>query len=954
MFAAVMIMCGVAVLVWWLNKKYNIEKRPWLYRVAVGVIFGVMAILSTHFGVKYEAMVVNVRDTAPLIAGLLFGPWSGIIAGVIGGVERYIVGKYFGIGVYTTVACSVSTILAGVIAALLRRFVFENKKPTPLYGFAIGAVMEVFHMLALLISKINDINYAFEIVRTVTLPMVLFTALGVMIASFLISVVSGRNRKNANLRHSAKDRESMPITRTFQLWLLVFVVIGFAMTFTFTYVAQTRVTVDNMQSVMKLYAEDVWTKIDEVEQGISDAEKLMKEQSIMAGYSVKNDMVYAMSNGSLSNELLTELCKAYRIYVIEVIGADGVIDYSSVADHIGYDMANSDQSKEFLVLLDGVTEYYVQDIQQIGYDGSYVMYAGVALPDGKGFIQVGYDSSNLSAYSELLDFSSITAESRIGEAGFILVLDEDYKVVSGSAIYVGMGLRSLGIGTWQEGFGEFYIMGEKSYCYMERNEKYNALLVISDEEMYKDRDIFAIETAFNGILLFAIIFVLIFQLVRTVIVRNLHKINQSLARITRGNLSEVVNVRTNAEFTSLSDDINSTVKTLKRYIADAESRIDKELEFAKEIQYSALPTVYPPFPERKEFDICASMDAAKEVGGDFYDYFFMDANKLVMVIADVSGKGIPAALFMMKSKTLIKSLAETGKMSAAKILESANNELCDGNEAEMFVTAWIGILDVTTGEMNCANAGHEYPVIMRESGDFELLIDKHGFVLAGMSGARYREYSLKVNPGDKIFLYTDGVVEATDKNNELYGVERLLKVLNDNKQLTVHETLKKVREDIDLFVGDAPQFDDITMMALELHLSKGNLKELEVEPKLEQMPTVTDFVEEYLESKDIPMKHIAQINIAVDEIFSNIARYSNATRSTVGIGASQDKIIIKFTDDGVPYNPLDKDDPDVTLGAEERQIGGLGIFMVKKTMSDVSYEYTEGRNILTLTKELKK
>ena len=249
-------------------------------------------------------------------------------------------------------------------------------------------------------------------------------------------------------------------------------------------------------------------------------------------------------------------------------------------------------------------------------------------------------------------------------------------------------------------------------------------------------------------------------------------------------------------------------------------RIGAELHVATQIQADMLPRIFPAFPERPEFDIYASMTPAKEVGGDFYDFFLVDDDHLAIVIADVSGKGVPAALFMVIAKTLLKNAAQTGLPPKA-ILEKVNNQLCENNEAEMFVTVWLGIYEISTGKLTAANAGHEYPAIRRANGNFELLRDTHGFVLAGMENVRYREYTLELSAGDTLFVYTDGVTEATDAANTLYGTDRMLEALNRGQDRTPEELLRAVKRDIDLFVGGAPQFDDITMLAIQRKPDRG-------------------------------------------------------------------------------------------------------------------------------------
>lgn len=262
-----------------------------------------------------------------------------------------------------------------------------------------------------------------------------------------------------------------------------------------------------------------------------------------------------------------------------------------------------------------------------------------------------------------------------------------------------------------------------------------------------------------------------------------------------------------------------TIRRMERERMEQENRIKEqeriveELHTAREIQMSALPHTFPPFPERKEFDLFAHMVPARDVGGDFYDFFLIDDDHLCLVIADVSGKGIPGALFMMLSKRIIEESARLER-GAAAILERTNRALCDNNQAGMFVTVWLGILEMSTGKLTAANAGHEYPAIQRQDGAFVLYKDKHGFVIGGMEDVRYRAYELQLAPGDKIFVYTDGVTEATAAGGEMFGTERLVAALNTGANGSPEEILSAVKQAVDAFVGSAEQFDDLTMMCL--------------------------------------------------------------------------------------------------------------------------------------------
>jgi len=327
---------------------------------------------------------------------------------------------------------------------------------------------------------------------------------------------------------------------------------------------------------------------------------------------------------------------------------------------------------------------------------------------------------------------------------------------------------------------------------------------------------------FNAdIILFAVIFIVVSILAERIVVSKLEKVNVSLDAITQGNLDEKVQVYTSTEFVNLSEDINQMVDALKGYIEDAHQRIAKELELAHNIQDSSLPKNFE-FPDAP-FRLFATMNPAKEVGGDFYDFFIVDRNHLALVIADVSGKGIPAAMFMMRSRTAIRSYAGAGK-TPSEILYQANNTLCEGNDAEMFVTVWIGIIDLKSGVMTCANAGHEYPMIMHPGGSFELLRDQHGLVLAAMENVHFHEYELQMHPGDRLFVYTDGVPEAVNSSMEQYGTDRLLDVLNQTRDLDIQEVLPAVRQSIKEFSGDEEQFDDITMLEF---IYSSNLKDEE-------------------------------------------------------------------------------------------------------------------------------
>lgn len=386
-------------------------------------------------------------------------------------------------------------------------------------------------------------------------------------------------------------------------------------------------------------------------------------------------------------------------------------------------------------------------------------------------------------------------------------------------------------------------------------------------------------------------------------------------------------------------------------VTSERERIGAELNIAKNIQEDMLPAVFPKSPEIPFIKLYASMTPAKEVGGDFYDFFDIDGDNIGLVIADVSGKGIAAALFMVIAKTLLKNAAQSG-LSPKEIFEKVNDELCEHNRAEMFVTAWLGIFNTKTGHITAVNAGHEYPVIKRKGGEFELFKDRHGFVLAGMEHMKYRQYEMDIYDGDTLFLYTDGVPEATNSKNELYGLTRMLEKLNECGSDEPKELLEFILEDAMKFTGSADQFDDITMLSVTKSDSNIIFGDKDFIPSESDVTAVTEFVQEIIQKSEVSKTIQNKIAIVIDEIYSNILYYSGADKTSVSCNVTHDKITITFRDNGKQYNPLEKADADTSLSADERELGGLGILIVKKTMDHMKYKYLNGQNILMLEKTL--
>lgn len=924
--AAALLPVIAALVIYLLDRYTRLEKIPYRYKqLIIGVVFGILAIIGTDFGIPINGAQMNCRDAAVLSAGLFFGAPAGIIAGIIGGVERWFA-VYRGIGEFTQLACSVSTLIAGFYSALLRKYMFENKKPGTLISLAIGVVMEVFHMTMVFLTNMATPDKAMEVVKNCSYIMVPANGLSVMLTALILAIVSkeGIRQKNSQTR----------ISQTIQRWLLITVLFAFALTSTFVFRFQDRVAGSQADNLLSL-------AVDETSADITDA----SDRNLL---SLTHEVEKEINSG---NNNIEELVEKYNLAEISIINKDGIITESNVEKYIGFDMSSGKQSAEFLVLL-GNTEEFVQGYGPITSDPSIMRkYAGVKIEEG--FLQIGYGAE---AFQDDIDKEviGITKNRHVGQNGYVMILDGQLNIISAPSALKQKNLVQAAprveIPDPDTTFS-MNINNTDCRCRYRLAEGYYIFSVLPEKEAVQMRNIAVYVNTFMEILVFALLFALIYMLIKKVVVNQIKSINSSLAKITGGDLDEIVNVRTNEEFASLSDDINSTVDTLKKYIAEASARIDAELEFAKNIQASALPNVFPAFPKRKDFDIFASMDPAKEVGGDFYDFYITDSDTLNFLIADVSGKGIPAAMFMMRAMTELKSLTESGQ-PINEVFTKGNEALCAGNDAGMFVTAWQGGIDLSTGTVRFANAGHNPPLVRHGDGRFEYLRTKAGFVLAGMEGVKYRMQEVQLAPGDTIYLYTDGVTEATNAENELYGEERLLKALNSREFESMEELCRFIKSEVDSFVGDAPQFDDITMLALNyVGIPSISFEKAEIQ----DINEVTAFVESELEKVECPMKAVMQINVAVDELFSNIVRYGypdgKGPVTVKFISHDEPKTVyVRFEDEGIPYNPLTKDDPDITLSADERSIGGLGVFVVKKTMDDVKYKYENGKNILTIKK----
>ena len=764
-------------------------------QLIAGIVFGIVAIFSTEFGIPFNGAIINVRDAAPLCAALVFGSPAGLIAGFIGGIERWFC-VYWGGGYYTRLACSISTCLTGIIGAFLKKELYEDKLPDWSYAFIIGILCEIIHMLMIFFTNMTDVKTAFQYVEACSVPMIFFNALSVALTVFLIKRMDPESR-------TGEKRKS--ISAQFQKILISIVLIGFIASTAFTLLLQNEISEKETDELLRM--------------NILDAVSDVRAQSDEALLSINKVVVDEIALFPDSD--LKEMKKRFNVSEIDIIDENGIITASSEEENVGFDMASGEQSREFLCLLQG-TESFVQEYQPMAKDSSVMhKYSGIATENG--FIQVAYGEEEFNDdLSERL--RSVATYRHIGENGNILIFDSEGKTVSDSLNDTDLTEAEYTVELDPNGTEEYTVYKARingvDYYYMFANTEgfqIYATLPCAEADFSKKLSVYL--NLFLESIIFGALFVALYFIIKFLIVNNIQKINDSLAEITAGKLDNEVDIRINEEFASLSDGINATVASLKHFIAEANQRIDNELKYARQIQSSALPSL---FPDREEFEIYALMDPAKEVGGDFYDFYLIKHHILVFLVADVAGKGIPASLFMMRAKTILKTYAENN-ISISDIFTNANFQLCEGNDAGMFVTAWMGFLNLDTGELQYVNAGHNRPLIRRKDGQFEYLKGPAGFVLGGMEGIVYKKQTTILNPGDEIFLYTDGVTEATNCDNELYGDDRLNECANRCIGLNAKDLCNRIKEDVEAFYEGNEQFDDITELSMQfkkLHVSK--------------------------------------------------------------------------------------------------------------------------------------
>ena len=622
---------------------------------------------------------------------------------------------------------------------------------------------------------------------------------------------------------------------------------------------------------------------------------------------------------------VSAIAKAYDVDEVNIVDRTGRIIAANDPGSMGVDMNVKDETRPFAELTNGVTQIVSQPFRRNAYGTSRRKYLGVPFPGGNGYVQVGLDESRMNKMiSSQLSF---LFDAEIGETLCYICADVKTGALVSKQLDAGVVQTLEGIGfdaaetlladaplsevQGAEAATTFKLAlpGRRVYCRSFVVGGYRFMMIEPEDEFFGTRNIIVATMA-------------------------------ALLAIVLGGLAFLL-VR-----------ISGDAERIRAFYAAEEAAREKDMEIAKAIQSSALPVSMGVSPH---FRLSASMTPAREVGGDIYDFFMLDQTHLAFMVADVSGKGVTAALYMMNAKTLLKN-AVLALRDPAAAFSQVNAELCRRNTANMFLTAWGGVLDLETGLVTFVNAGHNAPVKVkdRKAGAAqppEYVTEKSGPVLAFLDDIKYKPRTISLDPGDALFLYTDGVTEAFDREGELFGEERLANALGAVAEPNPKSLCNVVRMAVAAHADGVPQADDITVLAVE-YIARSQRFVRSFPPTQDGIAAASGWLDEVVTGALEPLT--AALHIILDEICSNIVKHSGASGFVIDIELLADPVGVRltFTDDGAPYDPLTHEDPDTSIPMAERAIGGLGIMMVKKMADSISYERVQNRNSLKVEKAL--
>ena len=715
----------------------------------------------------------------------------------------------------------------------------------------------------------------------------------------------------------------------------------------------------------------------------SDVENAIGEQMIVEATIAAHLVALGEAAGVGANEINRRLRQ---------IAEDTVLDEIWITDEKGHaylrniteidftfsaDRELQPQAHAFWPLLTGKNKAVVQNARQREIDTQVFKYVGVAGVDKPRIVQVGYHAAMLRQLQQRMGLTRLVNQLvSEGSVIAIRVLDRnmitvdyaeqfrDHKLPAHTEVDLA-NFRKLVSEGRSESYLEASLLNVVAPIGAEGGElKGGAILVTlpTDHVQAAIRNQTRLAMAVSGLVLSLGSMIAIFG--AKTISRPIADLTEMTRRIAGGDFTQRIAISAKneigalaASFNEMSRRLNESIEHLKETTA-AKERIESELQIAHEIQMSMVPKIFPPFPERSEFDLFATLVPAKEVGGDLYDFFFVDDDHLCFAVGDVSGKGVPASLFMAVTKTLFRATAGNGG-SPGEILARLNAEICRDNDSCMFVTFFCGILNIHTGQVHYSNAGHNLPFYLSLDG-VRPLENFGGISLGLLEQGPYASGGMSLRPGESLLLYTDGVTEAMNPSRTLYSDQRLEQFLGTSQSSTPRQIIGDLISDVRHFAGEAPQSDDITVLALQYFGTAKEIieaLEIRIHNKLSEIDSANQILTKFVRRYGLPESVLHDLNLIVGELLTNIISYGYTDGGeheiTVRLGVRPGEIRVEVEDDGKPFNPLEVPEADTTKSLDERAVGGLGIHLVRKLTDGLEYQRREGKNLLLMKKRLR-
>ncbi len=605
------------------------------------------------------------------------------------------------------------------------------------------------------------------------------------------------------------------------------------------------------------------------------------------------EIIRLTPNTLQDQERLQGLCNDLGAEQIAVTDEKGEVIAAVPATNVGYKLANHEQSREFLACIHSPGTEICQRLRPNGAENKLLQYAGVCRADAPGVVQMGFRAHHEESVRHTAAFSQLATNFSLGKGGSIIAFRHGAVLNSEDITYPTTELLSLPLNQ-----GTTIHMGEETFfAYAVENRGNRIVGLLPLREVYRDLNTTVLAQLLSNLTLFVVIFVALSFLLQKLVIKGIGQINRSLKLITGGDLHERVDVAYTPEFASLSNGINTMVDALQTYGEQTRLAIERELELARHIQLTALPSTFPAFPNRNEFDLYATCTQAKSVGGDFYDFFLTDENHLSFLVADVSGHGVPAALFMMRSMSIIRGLARSGYTPLDLVTET-NRVLCEGNSANMRVNLFYAELEISSGKLSFVNAGPPQALWQKHEADYEMIPMRSGVSLGLQLNATYSLGHIQMQPGERLFVYTDGVIKATDKTLAPFGAARLQEVLA-TRPAQVADVARQVTTALHEYTEGTEQSQDVTMLVLE-YVGKPQ-KQGQISVEAGTPDGLVEMISDTLEALLAAPVDIADIQASAAAILNALPA---DTRVNITLQSDEEQATLTFTYTAPRYNPL--------------------------------------------------